>query len=62
MSEKHIYQKGIQIFGTRKKFKKWLSRRHQSFGYIEPKKFIYFSYGREKIYQELIAIEHGFVA
>lgn len=57
-----IYQRGIELFGTKEAFENWLNKEHMAFGYVAPVNYISTMTGIQLINEELIRIEFGATA
>lgn len=59
---KELYHKGINIFGSRETFNKWLSTESYGLNNIVPLTILGYITGIDLIYEELIRIEFGATA
>lgn len=57
-----IYNKGISVFGEKKKFDLWLDSSNIALGGIKPKELLDSSFGVNMLMDELGRIEHGILA
>jgi len=57
-----VYQRGIEVFGSRPKFDAWLSTPCVALGGPAPKSFLDSTFGIRLIRDELGRIEHGILA
>jgi putative toxin-antitoxin system antitoxin component (TIGR02293 family) len=57
-----LYNKGVQIFGSKLHFDKWLDAENIALGRIKPKDLLDNSFGIQLLKDELIRIEHGVFA
>lgn len=57
-----LYEKGIELFGTSKRFNTWLKAKSYGLGNIKPISIINSITGIELVYEELIRIEFGATA
>lgn len=57
-----LYQRGIEVFGSKPKFDTWLATASIALGGVAPKSFLDSSFGIQLIHDELGRIEHGILA
>lgn len=57
-----LYNKGIDVFGNRDYFDKWLETTHAGFGGVMPKDLLDNSFGIQLVNDELTRIEYGIIA
>ncbi len=57
-----IYVRGIEIFGSKDSFRKWISTENLALGGIKPKELLDNSFGIQELNDELTRIDHGIFA
>ncbi len=57
-----FYNNGLQVFGNRTKFKKWLNTKNEYYEDLLPKQYLESPTGINILFDDLVKIEYGFVA
>jgi putative toxin-antitoxin system antitoxin component (TIGR02293 family) len=57
-----LYNKGVDVFGKRDNFDKWLETAHAGLGGVMPKDLLDNTFGIQLVNDELTRIEHGIIA
>ena len=57
-----VYVRGIEIFGSKESFRKWISTENLALGAIKPKELLDNSFGIQELNDELTRIDHGIFA
>src|SRR5680860_75791 len=57
-----LYNNGIEVFGNRKKFEKWLDTKNEYYEDVLPKHYLRTPTGINILFEDLVKIEYGFVA
>lgn len=57
-----LYNNGIEVFGNRKKFEKWLDTKNEYYEDLLPKHYLRTPTGINILFDDLVKIEYGFVA
>ena len=57
-----LFKYGIEVFGTKEKFKSWLETDILALGNIKPNQLLDNSFGIDLVKDELGRIEHGILA